>query len=479
MNKAFDTVLQQEVDASVIAKMSSPFSRSHFRYQCLCCGKEVYLAAADSKERVPHFKHQRGNDDTDCERYLGKPGAIEHFVHLRKNKQEHISFYFNKSRKTFEICAIFTEEELQLFGEENSKMRIYSSSCDESFLSIPLNRGVIVPNEKNYFTITEFSTDYIIAIDNSKVNKSVYYDVMRTNNAINIYKVGSQGEHCKHLATLSLYTDVQYIAISEKKELLQELVSLEYVESETLISFVSEDKIFYELQFFIKQVGCAIQHFFSKYGYQIEKSEVFNILWPPIYTKNSRLICAEDVVYASSSFELVSHHNISVESDLYEKLNENVLKLCIDNEIVIHEKNINVCIQKKKSLNKEIIPEEVKVVYSDKYTISDEYDYFLFDQNGCTRLLQGEKVYLSNSDRIVGYKNGHIKIIVYSHPKVKRDTRQFINDILKYHPQSEDFKPDEFMDITADEVVLSYLENCYRSGRVNTVLKHYIKGDLI
>lgn len=27
-----------------------------FRYQCLCCGEEVYLAAADSSERVPHFQ---------------------------------------------------------------------------------------------------------------------------------------------------------------------------------------------------------------------------------------------------------------------------------------------------------------------------------------------------------------------------------------------------------------------------------------
>ena len=91
----------------------------------------------------------------------------------------------------------------------------------------------------------------------------------------------------------------------------------------------------------------------------------------------------------------------------------------------------------------------------------------------------GSNVYLSESDRIVGYKNGHIKAFVCACPKEKTDTRQLINDILKYHPQSEAFKPDDFMDITIDETVLAYLENCYRSGRINTVIKRYIKEELI
>ncbi len=63
MDKAFDVVLQSEVDATVIAKNSYRFSGERFRYQCLCCGEEVYLAAADSSERSPHFRHWRGNND--------------------------------------------------------------------------------------------------------------------------------------------------------------------------------------------------------------------------------------------------------------------------------------------------------------------------------------------------------------------------------------------------------------------------------
>ena len=45
---------------------------------------------------------------------------------------------------------------------------------------------------------------------------------------------------------------------------------------------------------------------------------------------------------------------------------------------------------------------------------------------------------------------------MYACPKEKIDTRQFIDDILRYHPQSELFDPDDFMDNITDETVLAY-----------------------
>ena len=108
MDKAFDVVLQSVVNAAAIAKTSYCSRGNRFRYQCLCCGEEVYLAAIESSERSPHFRHRKGNNDTECERYLGQPDAVEHYVLLRKYKQEHIEFYFNRDRMTFEICASFT-----------------------------------------------------------------------------------------------------------------------------------------------------------------------------------------------------------------------------------------------------------------------------------------------------------------------------------------------------------------------------------
>ena len=147
--------------------------------------------------------------------------------------------------------------------------------------------------------------------------------------------------------------------------------------------------------------------------------------------------------------------------------------------LIVYEKNINICIKQEKKFQVENIPEEPDIIFSNKYVIPNQYDYFLFDQNGCTRLISGATVYLSETDRIVGYKNRHIKVFVYGCPRKKEDTQQLITDILKYYPLSEIFNPDEFMDIESDEIVIEYLESCYRSGRINTVIKRYIKEGVL
>lgn len=479
MDKAFDVVLQSEVDATVIAKNSYRFSGERFRYQCLCCGEEVYLAAADSSERSPHFRHWRGNNDIECERYLGQPGAVEHFAFLRKNKQEHIEFCFNRDRMTFEICASFTEKELQIYEGEEKWMTVSSKYHTVPFLSIPFNKEIFVPDGKNYFTITKFSTEYFVSFD-SGINCYTYHDIMRTVEKINIFRVRIQDEHCRHQASPLIYTDTEYMGISENREAIQELADLEYVVSEKEpFSFNTENRVFYGLQFSIKQAEFSILHFFQKHDYQMETSEEFSILWPPVYTKDSRFICDGDTTYVHSSFALIPHGNMNVDNTFVGEISGDILKLHINNEVIIHEKNIDICIQREEELGKEIVLEEPATTYSDRYVVPNQYDYFLFDQNGCTRLVPESTVYLSESDRIIGYKNGHIKAFVYACPKEKIDTRQFIDDILRYHPQSELFDPDDFMDNITDETVLAYLENCYRSGRINTVVKRYIKEEQI
>ena len=71
MLQAFDTLLQRTVEAELAAKnrIDEPF-----RYECLCCGEEVYVAAAKSTKKAAHFRHRRGNSDRECELYLGRMG---------------------------------------------------------------------------------------------------------------------------------------------------------------------------------------------------------------------------------------------------------------------------------------------------------------------------------------------------------------------------------------------------------------------
>lgn len=52
MLRAFDTLLQTTVSANAAAANSD---NEAFRYECLCCGEEVFLAAQDSIYKATHF----------------------------------------------------------------------------------------------------------------------------------------------------------------------------------------------------------------------------------------------------------------------------------------------------------------------------------------------------------------------------------------------------------------------------------------
>lgn len=140
MDKAFDVVFQSEVDAMTIAKASYRICGERFRYQCLCCGEEVYLAAADSRIKSPHFRHRRGNNDADCERYLGQQGALEHYLSIRKHIKEHVGFYFNIELKIFEISFSLSSEEIDKAHADGDKLSVYGKYYAQAFFT-SLDKG--------------------------------------------------------------------------------------------------------------------------------------------------------------------------------------------------------------------------------------------------------------------------------------------------------------------------------------------------
>jgi len=164
MDKAYDSILCAEIDAISLAKTSFHKGANYFRYQCLCCGEEVYLAAADSTIKTPHFRHRRGNNDTECEAYLGQPGAIERSVSARKRSQEPVSFYFNSDRMTFEIGVSFQHEDFERYESEQATLELKKGYSEKAFLTVPINSTVFVPDTVQYFTINEYSAYYYLSL---------------------------------------------------------------------------------------------------------------------------------------------------------------------------------------------------------------------------------------------------------------------------------------------------------------------------
>lgn len=479
MYKAFDAVFQVEVDADVIAKTSYNMLGARFRYQCLCCGEEVYLAAADSTIKAPHFRHRRGNNATDCEKYLGLPGAIEHYVSMRKYNKEYLGFSFNIEYMTFEISLRFTAEELDRYAMSSSRLSLYTKYCSQPFFTVPINRSNFIPDDVNYFLIKEYSNDYYSSIDDSSTKK-VHKDIIKKDGKLNIYRIKQLDCHCKQNTSNILYTNENYLAISENKDNIRKLLDLQSIKIlDDTFSFITQDRNFYAVKFVIKFVDHLARIYFQNHEFEVKTAETMDILWPPVFTRNSVAISKTDKVYIKSSFELIPHGNVEANGVHIRKLCGDVCEVEFSDGVTICEKNITSRIIKEDHVSKECIYEEPQITYTNKYYVQDTYDYYLFDQNGCSKLSTGLNVYLSSIDRIVGYKNGHIKSIILPKPAEEQDKKQMIDEIIKYHPKSELFEPDDFMDIEADETVLSYLESCYRSGTINSVIKTYIKEKLI
>ena len=476
MDKAFDAVFQREIDAEVIAKTSYYMSGNRFRYQCLCCGEEVYLAAADSTIKTPHFRHRRGNNDTDCERYLGQPGAVEHYISLRKNIRERIGFCFNIEFMTFEMSILFTAEEIAEYAMNKNSLSIYTKYCYQPIFSVFINTENFIADNRNYFTLAEYSNDYYISMDSIGNIKTVYTDVIRKDGKLNVYRMEHLSCHYKRILSNILYTHSKYLAISENEDYIEELINLQSIEVDgEAFAFYTQGKQYYAVKFVIQYEDHSSRMFFLNQEFKVEASENMTILWPPVFTRNSGLICTTEKVYISSSFELIPHGNVTSDYIDIQNLCNRVCQLTFKNKVEIYEKNVESSIIKEENITNEINYEEPELVYVDKYSIPNTYDFYLLDHRGCSKLMAGSTIYISNADRIIGYKNGHIKVIIMANPVDIPDKKMLLDNIIKYHPQLEPFEPDDFMDVEVDEIIMPYIEECYRSGNINTVIKKYIR----
>lgn len=244
-------------------------------------------------------------------------------------------------------------------------------------------------------------------------------------------------------------------------------------------SFITQCRKFFAVKFLVSFTDYSIKEFFQKHGIIVEYSESLDILWPPVFSRDSITVSDAEKIYLSTSFELIPNGNINANDTDISSICEGVSEISLHDRTSVVEKNVNCTILQEERVKSEPNHHSPEQLYEDKYTISNNYKYYLFDKRGCTPLLEGATVYLSKCDHIAGYKNGHVKVYVKAKPNPDIDKKVLLQDIIKYHPQSEPFDPDDFMDIEEDEAVLSYIESCYRSGQINTVIKQYIKEGLI
>lgn len=476
MDKAFDSILYCEIDAITLANNAVHKASGYFRYQCLCCGEEVYLAAADSTTKAPHFRHRRGNNDKECERYLGQHGALEKSIFERKRNQEQVYFFFNNDRKTVEIGIAFNIDELEELKTQQALIKLKSKYYERTFLTVPVSDASFIPNTMKYFTINEYSQNYYLSI----AGKVCSFDnIIERKGKITFFRLRIQDKRAKKVFSDFLYTGTMYIAICEEESCIAKLVSNINVEcANGLFKFATMGKSFWGAEITINRSDYDLNLMLLEQNLHIETAETLSVLWPPVFLADSEYLCESDKIYVKSSFPLIQQDNTN-EFCNTDDLPIGITQINLEERAVIFEKNIELTLIKVEADYCEFTQYEVESICSSKWETIEDMDYYLFDQDGCRKLSVGQSVYLTEQDRIVGYRNGRVQKVVSNNKKSVLTAQQIIEDIQKYHPQSENYNSDDFSDSYASELVISYLEECHRNCRINTVVKKYIEEGLL
>jgi hypothetical protein len=476
MDKAYDSILCCVVDARSLAKTVFYKESDYFRYKCLCCGEEVSLAAVNSTIQTPHFRHKKGNNDTKCEAYLGQIGAIEKYLSVRNRSRDHVSFFFNTDRNTFEFAFVLQSEELAELKSRQAVLEVKKKYFEDAFLSIPINNTSFVANEPQYFTINVYSGTYYVYIPG---NVYVLNHPIEAKNKLQFFKSRLYDNRAKKVSSTHLYTDTRYVVISEDKACINKLISFTNVECLTKVNeFITMGKHLFSVAIIFSRAHFDLNLFLHNYQFHIETSETLSVLWPPLFMKNSDYICESEKVFVRSSFPLVPNGNTNALCIMGD-ISLGITQLKVENKTIIKEKNVDLVLIKSEIQQIEVLDDKVQLLMQSNWEVTGDMDYFLLDKEGYRKLIIGEKVYLLEDDRILGYKNNHLKCIVSSDSNSMPTAEIIIADILKYHPQSEIYNHNDFSDGLFSKTVSNYLEACSKNGRINTIVKKYIKEGLL
>lgn len=473
MQKAYDTILQSEVSAD-LAALNSVFEP--YRYECACCGEEVTIAAANSRKMVPHFRHRNGNNDIECENYVGKYGAINIDSRSRKSNRERAELYFDKNTMTFNIGFRFTPEEISMYEQRNAILELRSSFKHQPLLNIKINSTNFAPDTLTIFPIDKFSFSYFLS---NTINSSVRkYDFFKPDNTPLFFKI--QGNNSNFKAKLVnigvIYTNTSYLVIFQGQYLQQQTIKFSNdVNIDNTFTFKTMNKQFKGQVITIKNKNHQIESLLSSWGYQLEPSETLVVLWPPVVSVDDVSVIFFDHAYIYTSFELQAHGNINVHPKDIHRCTKEISKILVKHNTKIYKQNAEITLDKRQQHNQTFDKLLLIESYTSKYTVQDNIPTFLFSLFGTKCLSRGQTVLLTPKDQIRRYYFGYNIDRIYPLRQEELKGEQLLTDILSHYKRTESFDKKSLSTVVMSEFAAEYIKNCEASGLINPIARMFIE----
>lgn len=475
MLQAFDVQLQTPVTADVAAKnrIDEPF-----RYECLCCGEEVYVAAVNSTMRTAHFRHRRGNSDRDCELYLGSAGIIGALNAAKKRTHNRTEIFFDIKQQIFYAAVSFPEEKLQEFEEKSCILEFRSTYSSKPYESIRINRQNFAPDSMVQFPLKLTTNDCYIAI--SGANYHSHYEILSNNDFPTFFKIPigeNAGNRAKRIIGEKVYTNTIYYIIAKDQKIIPKIANYgQDISISTVEEINALGGTIYGATLEILSVNPDLRDLFAYFNYNLESSENVTPLWPPMYSIDGILCSSQKKVYLLSSFNLVPHSNISCEKDQLERFGD-LFELDISNPVRIQRNNVNMQIEQRESKPLQIT-ESCEQIAVAKVEVTEANCFYLINSDGYIELPIGSH-YLTQSSRIVKYRSNYPEKI-YRSPEIATKSRiAILRDTLAYYKVAIPFDETLIGECTLSVVAQTYLEECRITKQINRKVLEFIKAGIV
>lgn len=477
MKMAFDSRLEDYVNAESVMD----FDDEQYRYKCLNCGEYVHLCAADSKLKSPHFRHLDGNNNVECENYLGNNSCKCIKSNENKKIREKADFYFKFNENSFYLSIKLSKEEILKCEEENSFLDIRNVNNSKDSQHIRINSDNFFPNNPEMIQLEFFAWKYNLKSGNE--NRWFSYEVFNKDSNDNInptfFKIQTDNDEftkAKLIMRKTLYTNINYLIIIPAED--YEFNFETSIRVSKRLKFNTMDKEFSGAIISFTEINNAVIKQLSNWGYDIERYETILLLWPPSSEIEGEQQIKSSYAYLSSSFIIKAHSNTNAD-DKNIVASDNITRILIDNSkrINVIYKNAELSIVKSES---SIFKYYLLNVSNENtmYCKTNDSNYYYFNSYGVTRLDSSTKVLLSKNCKILHYSSQYLDKVIYPLGyRFEFDNKfEFINYILKYYKRTEYFNYNDFVGIELSNVASKIIENSKKSGIINSAVKHYILG---
>lgn len=472
MLKAYDTFLQ----AIVHAKSASENGGSEaYRYECAHCGEEVRLAAVGSKSMVAHFRHRRGNNNVDCEKYLGQHVAIGVDSRSQRIRNIRAEFYFDSNSETFLLSLCFNEDEINMYEDASAKFELSVSTQSQAFCTLAINKINCMPDIPILIPINCFSYDYFLSntLDNTKKR----YTFFKKDDSPIFFKIlGNDSEYrAKLVCSTILYTNVPYFVVTDNNSLLRTNHLPNEIEISYKLNFETMNRSFTGQVITIKNKTSDIESLLSSWGYQIETSESLTLLWPPAAQIGEVSVVCSNEAFLFSSFKLKPHGNINISSMDITEIGSDISNISIHSKVKILRKNVEFIIDKQKihPVYHKALP--LEETFARTYKVQGNGTCYLFNRSGTTLIGDGSLVSLTPKSLIRRYDSGYLSEIIYPLKQNELSGAKLLNDLLAHYKRTESFSSKFFTNLELSATALKYIEECAKTGVINSAAKRFIE----